>query len=324
MKIDFDRPWLTKLFSVFLATLLFFYVSYENKNRFQTNNNNSGASVVSSEVLTNLPIEVNIDSNQYFVTGLPDSATLRLEGPQAVLFQTSVTQNFTISTPDLNELGVGEHTIKLVAVGLSEELSYSISPAEITVKIEQKDTREFPVEVEYNPEIDLADGVSILKDQIEVDQKTVNVSGAVSTLDRIDRVVAYVNPTQKKISDNITVAAGLAVLDKDGNPLNVNIDTHQVNVYLPVAETEKNVPIVLEKVGDKSDKYILSLGENESKNIRIKGDSAAIKEMTNWVIKVDVSKINQSQVIDVPVGNLPDGIEGVDREKVRVNIEVKN
>lgn len=324
MKLDYDRPWLTRLFSLLLAVLLFFYVSYENQNRFQTNNNNLGASVVSSEVLTNLPIEVNIDSEKYFVSGLPDYATLRLEGPQAVLFQTSITQNFTIQTPDLNELGVGTHKINLVAVGLSDELSYTVSPPEITITIEEKDMREFPVEVEISPDIDLADGVSIVEDEIELDQQSVMVSGAVSTLDKIDRVVAYVNPTQTQITNNLTVASGLVVLDQEGNPLNVNVDTNQVNIYLPVEETEKSVPIVLEVAGGNSDHYQLTLSENEPKTLRVKGEPEAIQNIANWVIEVNVSGIEQSQVADIPVGDLPEGIDSVDRDKVRVNIEVKD
>lgn len=324
MKFDYDQPWLAKILSLFLAVLLFFYVSYENQNRFQTNRHNNGASVVSSEVLTNLPIEVNIDSNQYFVTGLPDSATLRMEGPQAVLFQTSVTQNFTISTPDLNELGVGEHRINLIANGLSEEISYSISPAEITITIEEKVTREYPVELEMSPDISMAEGYEIVQDEIQVDTQNVLISGALSTLEQIDRVVAYVNPTQENISEDISVAAGLAVLDAAGNPLNVNIDTQQVNVYLPVVETYKAVPIALEAVGEKADNYKLSLDENENKKLKVKGESAALDQLNNWTVQVDISNIDQPQVVDVPIGDLPEGIEAVDREKIRVNIELKN
>lgn len=322
MKFDLNRPWLLRFFSLFLAILLFAYVSYEQNNRFHTNRPNNGASVVSSEVITNMPIEVNIDTERYFVTGIPDSATIRLEGPQAVLFQTSVTQNFRIATPDLNEYGVGAHVIDLEAVGLSNEINYAISPAQITVNIEEKVFETFPIEVEIHPDFELAEGFTVL--DTELSQSTVELSGSTSTMEKIDRVIAVVNSSQEDIRQNTTVSAGLVVLDQENNPLNVNSELQEVEVYLSIAETQKAVPIVLEKTGRQNNQYEyeITLAEGQPESIKVSGIPGAIREINNLVLEVDLTGITKSQVIDIPITDLPEGIESASQDTVRVRIDI--
>ncbi len=318
-----ESPWKTKLLSLLMAILLFFYVSYENGSKFQSNNQSSVASVVSSEVLTDIPIEVNVNTDKYFVSGIPDGATIRLEGPQAILFQTTVTQNFKITTPNLNELGVGTHQITLEASGLSNEIHYSISPAEITVTVEEKEQREFSVEVEVSSKLDLAEGYSM--GEPEIQEKTVVITGAPSTLNKIDKVKAIVESDIKAITQDITVLANLVVLDAQGNPLNVNVSVPQVNVRIPVSETKKTVPIVLRMHGQQAGyKYKLALSENESKNITVIGDTDAIKEIANYPINVNVEGITETQVIDVSLDQLPEGIKEVNRDVVKVLVTVTN
>lgn len=321
MKFDKDNNWGTRILSFCIAVLLFFFVSYGKRSGFQSNTQNSGASVVSSEVLTDIPIEVNINTDKYFVTGIPDGATVRLEGPQAILFQTSVTQNFKVTTPNLNELGVGTHEVKLQATGLSNELKYSISPAQITITVEEREEREFPVEVEVSDKLDLAEGYSM--GEPEVEEKTVKITGAASTLDKIDTVKAIVESDIQSINQDITIKANLVVLDKDGNPLNVNLSIPQVDVLIPVSETKKSLPIVLRMNGQQPGyKYKLDLNENESKNISVVGDTDAIKEMSNFPVNVNVANIEETQVVEVAIDDLPEGITEVSRKTVKILVKV--
>src|SRR5690625_4866192 len=101
MKLNFDNLWIARIFSVLLALILFTFVNFENQSRFQSNEPTDGASIDGSEIITNLPIEVNVDTDRYFVSGIPDSATLRIQRPQAIIFQTIATQSYTVTTPNL-------------------------------------------------------------------------------------------------------------------------------------------------------------------------------------------------------------------------------
>ena len=72
MKFNFNNTWFTRIFSFILAIGLFFFVNLENQTRFQSTAPTDGASITSTEIITNLPIEVNINTDQYFVSGIPD------------------------------------------------------------------------------------------------------------------------------------------------------------------------------------------------------------------------------------------------------------
>lgn len=323
MKINFESTWVKRIFALLLSIALFVFVNYENKTRFQSSNPTDGASVQSSEIITNLPIEVNIDTDHYFVSGIPDSATLRLEGPQAVLFQTLATQGFKIATPDLNELGTGSHSVELIVEGLSNDLSASISPATVNLKIEEKEIKEYDLNVVIDEDLKLADGYELLEPNLSVD--FVSLSGAKETMAKVDQVVVEVTSDELEIKSDILISAPILVLDSDGNLLNVNADPSQVEIHAPVVRNKKDIPIVLKKGtgGDSKYDYSIDLAKGESESITVKGDPESIENISNFPLEVDLDGITESTLVSVPVRDLPEGITEISREKIEVLIEVK-
>ena len=323
MRLNFEHPWVKRIFSLLLALTLFAFVNYENKTRFPSSEPTDGASVRSSEIITNLPIEINIDSDRYFVSGIPDSATLRLEGPQAVLFQTVATQNFTITTPDLNELGEGVHSVELEVEGLSSDLSASISPAVTNLTIEEKQVEEYELSVEMADDLDLADGYEILDPNLSND--LVNISGAASNMEKIDQVVVEVASDDTEIKSDILISAPVLVLDKEGNLLDVNADPSQVEIHAPVVRTEKEIPIVLKdgKGGSSEFEYEASLSNSESDSITVRGEPEAISDISNFPVTIDFDGVTESTLVTIPVKDLPEGIEEADKDEIEVLIEVK-
>lgn len=321
MKFNLDDPWFTRLVAVLSALLLFAFVNYENQSRNLSTNPTDGASITSSEIITNVPIDINIDSDQYFVSGIPDSATIRLEGPQAVLIQTTVTQNFNIVTPDLNELGVGTHQVELEAEGLSSQLNYSISPSEITLTIEEKSVEEHEISVEFDESAHLAEGFSAGEPVLS--SEVVQLSGAVSTLAQISDVRVVVIPEDNGITEDLELTLNVLVLDETGNPLNVNINPQQVDVLIPVEGTQRTLPIVLRESGTPEEnlEYTLEIAQGQPENITVTGESDIIEEMNNFPIDIDVSGITESTVRDIPIV-LPEGITDTNPEELEVVIRV--
>ncbi|MDN6195328.1 MAG: hypothetical protein L0L39_02365 [Atopostipes suicloacalis] len=323
MKFDFDSPIVKRILSLLLAVLLFSFVNTENQGRFQSSSPTDGASITSSETISNLPIEVNIDTDKYFVSGIPDSATMRIEGPQAILFQTIATQNFTVSTPDLNTMGPGTHSVELIAEGLSNDLQASISPSVVNLTIEEKQVEEYDLSIEIDEEIDLADGYEI--DEPSLSQNVVTISGASSTMKEIDEVIVRLSSDETEIKKDILSSAQVLVLDSEGELLNVNVSPQSVEILAPVIRTKKSLPIVLEEGKGKlpSYNYNLSLGEDEDTNLTVHGDPEVISELSNYPITVDFRELTETSLINVAVGELPEGIEEIDREEIEVLIEVE-
>lgn len=322
MKFDFDSPIVKRILSVLIALLLFTFVNIENQGRFQSSNPTDGASINSSETISNLPIEVKIDTEKYFVSGIPDSATMRIEGPQAIIFQTIATQNFTVSTEDLNELGPGTHSVELVAEGLSNDIKSSISPSIVNLTIEEKEVDEYELAIEIDEEIDLAEGYEIIEPSLS--QNMVTISGAASTMSKIDRVVVELSSDELSIKKDILSSAQVLVLDANGELLNVNVSPQRVEILAPVVRTKKSLPIVLEEGKGKVPgySYKLSLSEDEEENLIVHGEPEAIEELSNYLINVNFKGLTETSLVKVPIGDLPEGIEEADRKEIEVLIEV--
>ena len=324
ININFENPWMKRIFSIVLAVGLFLFVNYENQTRFRSNNPTDSASISGSEIITNLPIEVNIDSDQFFVSGIPDSATVRIEGPQAVLFQTVATQNFTVETPDLNELGEGTHQIELQVNGLSSDLTASVSPSRVTLTIEEKRVEQHEIAVEISEDLSLAEGYEIVEPTLS--NNLVSLTGAASTMENIDKVIVEIASDETKINEDILLLAPILVLDKDGNPLNVNANPSQVEIHAPVVRTQKEVPIVLREGSGKASgySYELKLSNSEAESVTVRGEPDAIDELQNFPITVDFDNITESTLVTVPIESLPEGIEEINKESVEVLIDVTN
>ncbi|MDZ7834730.1 MAG: CdaR family protein [Alkalibacterium sp.] len=319
--MNVENPWISKLMALFFAIVLFAFVTYENSSRNLSTNPTDGASITSSEVITNLPIDINIDRDAYFVSGIPETATIRLEGPQAILTQTLATQNFTIETPDLDELGPGSHTVELEAEGLSNQLDYSVMPAEVALEIEEKRVEDFDVRVEFNESAHLEDGYRA-EDPV-LSAETVTVSGALSTMEEISDVMIVVMPEGGNITEDIEMTLNVLVLDSTGDPLNVNISPQQIDVTIPVRGTQRTLPIVLEEAGTPNEayEYALEIAQGEPENVTVTGESDIIEELNNFIIEVDVSGVTESTIRTIPL-NLPEGISETVPEELDVLIRV--
>jgi len=319
--MNVENPWISKLIALFFAIVLFSFVAYENESRNLSTNPTDGASITSSEVITNLPIDINIDRDAYFVSGIPETATIRLEGPQAILTQTLATQNFTIETPDLDELGPGNHTIELEVEGISNQLEYSVMPAEVILEIEEKRVEDHEVRVEFNEYAHLEDGYRA-EDPV-LSNETVTVSGALSTMEEISDVMVVVMPEGGSITEDIEMTLNVLVIDSTGDPLNVNISPQQIDVTIPVRGTQRTLPIVLEESGVPNEdyEYALEIAQGEKENVTITGESDTIEELNNFVVEVDVSGVTESTIRTIPL-NLPEGISETEPEELDVLIRV--
>lgn len=323
MKFNLDNRWFTRIVALIFAILLFSFVSYENQSRIRSTNPTDGASITSSEVITNVPVDARLDQDQYFISGLPDSATIRLEGPQAVLTQTTATQSFNIVLPELEELGPGTHTVELQAEGLSSQLNYSVMPSEATVTIEEKSVEEHDINVEFNESAHLAEGYRAGEPALSSD--TVQITGAASTLEEISDVVVMVMPDDSDITEVIELTLNVLVMDQYGELLNVNTDPGQVEVTIPVEGTQRSVPVVLREAGtaDENYEYELEVAQGEPENITVTGETEVIEELSNFPVEVDLSGVTESTRREVPLV-LPEGITDTDPQELEVIIRVSS
>ena len=141
---------------------------------------------------------------------------------------------------------------------------------------------------------------------------------------KIDQVVVEIASSEEGINSDLLMSAQVLVLDENGEPLNVNTNPSQVEINVPVVRTIKEVPIVLREGtnGQVGYNYEVSLSNAESDTVQVRGEPEAIAALQNFPVTVDLSGITESQVITIPIQELPPGIEEISKEEIEIVIDV--
>lgn len=322
MRNDSEKNlWGMRIIAFVMALLLFVFVSYENSQRIQSTNPGDGASITGVEVLEDVPININVDREQYYVSGIPETAEVRLRGPQSLILQTLATQNVTVETPDLNELGLGTHEIELYIDDLSDQIEYRIDPMTVTVTIEEKVAQPFSLSVEFDQE-NVADGYEV--GEPELSQSEVLVTGSATTMANIASVQVVVPAGEEEYTDSINMSLPVVVTDQNGELMDVSVEPSEVNIFIPVEQPSKTVPLTLEEVGDTNEDYTynVTFADGQAEEITIYGPRESLNPIQAWPIEVDLSGIEEDTQLDIPVGSYND-ISETNMETVSVIVEVE-
>lgn len=314
MKNFIEGPWLYRILALFLSLLLFSYVNVDKINTTRQINNNNTQMLATRSETVKVPLQINADTDKYFITGYPQKVKVTLSGPNALITSAVNTLNFRV-IGDLTKLGAGTHTVKLTQTGINKDIKVKIEPATIKVKIEHKLTKEFPVQVNVKEE-NLATGYSIGNPKIS--QDVVQVSGAKAAVNSVARVVATIDP-DKGTKNDINEETLLQAVDRNGKTVNVLISPQTVNIKIAVQMNKKTVPLSLQKTGEKSGyQYTLS---SETEQVTVYGKKQTLATLTDLPLTVDMTDITKDTTRTVTL-TLPSGVYDSHPKQVKVNIKV--
>ena len=221
--------------SIFLALLLFFYATTTNyKNSESSASNNESETYI--HTLSGVPIDIEYDTNKYFISGFSSTVAVELRGSNRVLLQRESdesTRTFQVIA-DLRDLTDGTQTVTLQLANLPPGVSATLAPDAITVKIGKKVSQSLAVEgVIYSNQ--LASGYSVSK--VTVDVSSVKVTTDEETMAKIDHVEA-VAVDISNLDSNYSGTAKLQAVDSDGNALPVVLSETEANIQVVVTQTK--------------------------------------------------------------------------------------
>lgn len=309
--------WMTKksflVFISFILTMaLFVYASESSPSR-----QSSSVSVqTTSNTIGNVPVYVDIDSQLYTVTGLPEAVTLRVEGSSSSLLTVVGNGSYRVKTPNLNELGTGKHMITLQVTGLPSGVKGSVSPETVEIMIEKKATVELPVSVNVNR----ANLPGAYKNgQALVSPARVTISGPESLINQVEKVVANVTVPENTKAD-YTSSVTVQALDATGKPLALKMEPEQVQVRVPITTNSKKVPIILTTTGSAGTQYSYQL-KSDTKEVTILGAQEVLDKLTAIPVVVDVSQVTKTTTQVVKI-TLPTGVDSINPENISVEVVV--
>ena len=313
MQKFYDKPWFYKLFSLILAIVL---VAFVDNTQVNVNNQSKVQETASTKQAINMALQVSVDADKYYVTGYPSKVKVTLEGSNALVTSTINTQNFRVYI-DLSKLSVGEHKVPIKVSGLPSQLSYKLSQKYTTVNIQKRKSRTMAVQIGYNKNA-VARGYDI--GTATVKPETVEVTGALSEVKRIDRIQAQLtvpNASSHTIRRNVMLVA----LDSKGRQLNVVINPSTATVTLPISVSKKTVKLKL-NAANGSSKKVYSMTAKQDQ-VTIYGQKKALDKIKSLTLNVDLTNIKSSTTRSyrLPV---PSGVAWVDPSSVDVRISVSD
>ncbi|MCI5775295.1 MAG: CdaR family protein [Aerococcus sp.] len=302
--------------SFFLTVMVFFYVKIEVQNNDLSEIFNN-VSEETTETVADVPVHVQGDIDQLYVSGIPDAVTVELHGSKNVIRQILESKNFQVVTEDLDNLGTGVHYIQLSVQGLSDNVSARISPSTVKITISRLESQTFPIEVEVQNPNSVASGSEVLNQY--TDPQEITLTGSVETLASVAKVYASVQLPDGQ-SDNYRTEATVLIEDANGKLLNLTADPATVTVVVEVGSQGKQVPIALETYNGAPDiDYQVAL-QNGRNTVELFGDQNALNGVNEVSGQVDLSGIREDTTQEIDL-NVPQGIERISPEKVSVSIQ---
>ena len=308
-----DSRWFMKLVALVLALLLFGSV-YDGSN---TNDINVPGDE-ETDTISDIPVKSYFDTENLVVTGVPSTVEVTLTGPTPNLQAAKAQKDFEVYV-DLSKVKVGKQRIKLQIKDLSDKLKATMDPEYIEVDVQEKVTKEFSVDVEFDDTM-VEDGY--VAGSPVVKPNKVAITGGKEVMDQISYVRAIVE-LDDFVTDSVEKSAIITVLDANLNKLNVTVEQETVRVSVPIKRENKTVPIeTVRKGSSPTGVTIDSITLNESE-ATITGSEDSLDKTENVRVEVDISAINESTELTLPV-IISEGINAVDPKEVKVTVKVNS
>lgn len=286
------KPWFKRIISLVIALLLFITVNFE----MQSDNKPIGFSTspdIDTETIENVPVRVYYDMENLVVTGIPDSVNVTLQGAKPLLTAAKNQRDFTVYV-DLSDpnITLGKRTVSFKIDDLNEKLKATIDPEFIEVNVQERVTKEFPVEAEFDPKM-IEDGYTA--ENPVVAQEKVKITGAKDEIERISFVKAVLD-LRKGTNQSFNGKVEVRALDQNLNKLDVSIEPRMVDVSLKVSIPSKTVKINPVPFG------------NPKGNIDIESILVNPKEVTLYGKESDLEKIKHVN-LEINLANIEGNTE---------------
>lgn len=311
----FSQKWFYRLIALIFTLLLFFYVNIDQSGSTHQSGIYSASMLATKETEITVPLQINANNEKYFITGYPQRVKVKLEGPNSLVTQTVNTQRFQI-VANLTKLGVGKHRVTLTQNGLNNSLTYSIEPKTIEVNIQPRETRSFPIQVNYN-KASIASGYAAGEPRYS--QHYVEVSGARSDIERINAIIANI-PLERNTNNSVTVNVPLQAIDSYGNTVNAIILPSNMRITLPIERASKKVSLKPTAINTNGEDVSLSCSPA---TVSVYGSASTLQNLNQLAFDVDVSGITQTTKKVIDLSSIKNGLT-TSPQTITVTIKVNN
>ncbi|HLO11809.1 MAG TPA: CdaR family protein [Pseudoneobacillus sp.] len=307
-----DNRWFMKVIALLLALLLYSAVPDNNKKTAEIN----VPGEQNTETIQDVPVKSYYDTENLVISGIPNTVDVTVQGPMPNVQAAKALKNFEVYV-DLDDIKLGSHTVPIKIKDISDKLRVQIDPAYANITVQERVTKEFKVDAEYDNSL-LEDGY--VAEKPVVNPSTVKITGAKDTIDRITYVKATLD-LKDTINGSITREAKVRVLDRELNKLDVAVEPETVQVTVPVLSTKKTVPIKIVQKGNLPEGLTLESVNTDVNEATIIGPEELLKQTESVRVEVELDKITGDTTLTLPV-IISEGITKVTPQMVKAKVDV--
>ncbi|HAM79518.1 CdaR family protein [Ornithinibacillus bavariensis] len=315
----FKSKWFIRGLSLAFAIMLYIFVAIEEADtsgdRESTIPTLFGGSK-ETKTIEDVPLGIQIDSDTYVVSGVPETVTVSLEGTASELTPVVTQRNFEVFV-DLRDLKEGEHEVEIQYDNIPKQLSVYIEPKTINVVIEKRATAEFNVSVDFVNEDKLPEGYQVGDFKLNTDKVTITSSKEV--IDRIAIVKVFVDVTG--LTDSIkNREVPVNVYDNQGNELGVRIDPQTVIISVDIENPSKKVPVSVATTGELPEGYRVVSMEPVVTEVEVFATTNVLDKVDKITTEpINLSELTKSGTIKVGL-SLPDKVQAPGTKEIDVKV----
>lgn len=313
-----NSAWFMRIVAFALAALLFISVNFE----MESDKKSLGLSTApenGTETIENVPVEVYYDRENLVVSGVPETVDVTLKGAKSLLINAKSQRDFKVYV-DLSdpEISMGDRTVTFKISDLNEKLVATIDPEYAEVNVQERMTKEFKVDAEYNSSL-LEEGYTA--GQPTVSPETVKITGAKDVIEKISYVKANLE-IRKGLNESVNGQATVKALDRDLNKLDVAIEPASVAVSLKVSIPSKKVSIVPEQTGKaKAGVRIKSISVDPTE-VTLYGQEASLDKINALNLPINISKVDGDTEMELNLSK-PESVQKMSLSKATVKIRTE-
>ena len=288
-----------KIVALFLAISLWFVV-----NGGETSPSSPQYSrTVETYRISEVSLTAQMDKNRLAIVEMPRTVTVELKGTPTSLNQNINPADYEVFV-DLRNYNKGNWMVPVTYTGFPRDLAVRIIPEKVEVVLEEKQM----VEKEVTPQFIGTPGPGYSIGEAIISPKKVHVTLPESKIKDIGQVQATVNVEGAK--ELIEQTVPLRLLDRNGNPMEAEINPAVVEIRVPVTSPYKQLPVKLSFINSPPPGFSIDSIRLVSDKITVYGPVEVIDKMNFYPgPQIDLSTFTENRFLQLKVPLLPNVIK---------------
>lgn len=280
----------------------------------------------SAEVLSDIPVQLLYDEDNYVVEGAPSTVDITLIGNKVDLYTAKQSPTSEV-TMNLWGLKPGTHKVDIKYNQATGSIKSSVNPSVATVIVYEKVSESKTLTVDLLNQ-DMMDERYII-DEVEALTDTVTIKGASYKVSQVATVKALVdvNTLPKfELGKPVTVSSTLKAYDESGNVVDVEISPAKTDVEILISSPSKEVPLqvvphgnVIYNMGISN----MSINNNQNTTVTIYGPESVLAGIEYIPVNINVEGLTESTEFKVALEK-PVGVKTMSINNVTVNVTLSD